>query len=852
VTTTALTRGEAGERSRLVDVHRYLIDLDLSAPTDGFVSTTTITFGCTEPGAATFVEFIAVTVDDLRLNGRALDPAEVVSGNRIHLTDLAADNELTVHGRCPFMNTGEGLHRFLDPADGRTYLYSQLGPANTGRVFAAFDQPDLKAVVDLTATVPASWVVVANAAVAGVDRLEDGVARWRFATTRPISTYLVAIVAGEYHHIHDVHQGAAGPIPLGLYCRQSMAAHLEATELFELTHQGFAHFEDRFAGPYPFDTYDQVFVPEFNWGAVENVGCVTFRDELLFRSRQADTARDMRTRILLHEMSHMWFGDLVTMRWWDDVWLNESFAEWAGAWAAAAATAQTDAWAAFSRRKGWAYRADQLPSTHPVADEIPDVAALETAFDGITYAKGAAALRQLVALVGEDVFLTGLRAHFADHAYGNATFADLIGALTEASGRDLSGWAAAWLRSTGVSTLRPLVTLDPAGRYARVEVEQTVAGADPTLRPHRLGIGLFDLVDGVLAQRLSLEVDVAGPLTAVPELTGAPAADLLLLNDGDQTYAKIRFDDRSLRTLLAGVGALDDPLARTVCWTALWDMTRDAELPATTWVDTVLAGLATETSTGQLELLLEQGTEAVHHFVAPEHRAAAADRWTAGLRGLLAAAAPGSDRQLALTRALAAAATTADDHDLVAGLLDATAPLPGLVVDVDLRWMLTTTLARAGRLDAADIADAGVSDDTITGRERTATALAARPDADAKAAAWRDAAERTDVANQTRLATAEGFGQAGQEDLLDPYISAYFALADRIEHTTTPMTAASVLAGLFPRVASSATVLAAARDWLSTTTAGPAARRLVAEGAADVERDLAAQTLDARHLDGGR
>ena len=853
---TNLTRDEAATRSRLISVSRYTVVLDLTGNGPTFTSTTTIEFTCTVPGAKSFVDLIAPFVQAITLNDRRLDPAEVFVDSRIAVGGLAAVNTLIVQAECAYMRTGEGLHRFLDPSDGRTYLYTQLGPANARRVFADFEQPDLKAVFDITVSAPAEWVVVSNAPVRAVTPgtaagtapqqprpAEVGV--WAFASTARISTYLVAIVAGDYHHVHALHAGRGGDIPLGLYCRQSMAAHLDSEDLFTITHQGLDFYEEQFAMPYPFGKYDQLFVPEFNWGAVENVACVTFRDEFLFRSRQPASAYATRANVVLHEMAHMWFGDLVTMRWWDDVWLNESFAEWAGHWASVAATKYTDAWVTFAGRKNWAYHADQLPSTHPIAADIPDLDSVETNFDGITYAKGASALRQLVAWVGEAAFVVGLRTHFSRHAFGNADFADLVAALETSSGRDLSDWAARWLRTSGISTLAARPVIDDAGRYEAFEVEQTAASAGGRLRPHRMAIGLFDGTPDGLRRRSRIELDIAGSQTAVPELAGVDVADLVLLNDGDLTYAKVRFDPRSLRTVASRLGELAEPLARSLCWTALWDMTRDAEWPASRWVRTVLAGLASESGIAAVQLLLTQTTEAVETFVAPARRDRMRGDWTAGLRQLLADAEPGGDRQREFLRGLAAAAGTAADLELLQRLLDRSRTLPGLDLDVDLRWALLTALARGGGAGDADIDAELARDDTITGREHAATVRAARPDPGAKARGWRDAVERDDVPNQTRLATIRGFLQPGQETVLRQYQDRYFAIAAEVSATRTSATTAHILGGLFPRFLPAAEVVAAARQWLAASTAGPAARRLIAEGCADAERALAAQQVDA-------
>ena len=545
---------------------------------------------------------------------------------------------------------------------------------------------------------------------------------WRFGDTARMSTYLVALVAGPYHAVHDVHHGPDGDVPLGLFCRQSLKAYLEvdAADLFTVTRQGFEFYEDHFGTPYPFGKYDQLFVPEFNAGAMENIGAVTHRDDYLFRSRQTASAYESRANTVLHELAHMWFGDLVTMKWWDDLWLNESFAEWASHWASVGSTKYVEAWVNFAGRKNWAYRADQLPSTHPVAADMTDLETVENNFDGITYAKGASALRQLVAWVGEKEFLVGVRAYFAEHAYGNAEFADLIRALEASSGRDLTDWAALWLRTAGVNTLRPLITVDLDGRYSRFDVEQTALSAFPTLRPHRMAIGLFDSAGDRLVRRGRIELDITGALTAVPELIGTPAADVVLLNDDDLTYAKTRLDDRSLTALSSRIGDLDEPLARSMCWTALWDMTRDAQLPATQWVGAVLAGLPAETEIAAVQLLLRQASSSIESYAAPTHRAALRESWTTGLRAQLAAAAAGSDRQLALMRAVAGAANTAADLALVAAVFDGSDVLPGLEVDTDLRWSLLTSLARHGRAGLAEIDDELARDPTIAGQEHAA------------------------------------------------------------------------------------------------------------------------------------
>ncbi len=846
---TNLTRDEAAARSDLLVVDDYDVTLDLGGDGTTFPSTTVVRFACTEPGSSTFVDLIAPVVREVVLNGRSLDPATVVADNRLLISDLAETNELRVVADCAYMRTGEGLHRFVDPADGLTYLYTQFEVPDARRVFATFEQPDLKASFTVHVTAPAAWDVVSNSptpAPLPVEQRADGttLARWDFEPTGRISTYLVAVVAGPYVKVTDTYTGRFGTVPLALYCRPSIAAHLDAEDLFTVTRQGLAFYEEQFACAYPFGKYDQLFVPEYNAGAMENAGAVTLRDEYVFRSRQTASAYEARANTVLHELAHMWFGDLVTMRWWDDLWLNESFAEWASHWSSVAATSYTQAWVNFAARKNWAYRADQLPSTHPVAADMTDLETVEANFDGITYAKGASALRQLVAWVGEKEFVDGLRVYFAEHAFGNATFADLLSALEDSSGRELGDWARLWLRTTGVNTLRPESTLDANGRYTSFTVVQSAAPEHPTLRPHRMAIGTFDATPSGLLRRGRFELDVTGERTGVPGLVGESAPDLVLLNDDDLTYAKVRLDERSLATLLTGVDTLGEPLARSLCWTAAWDMTRDAELAGTDYVELVLRGLVAETEIAAVQILAAQAASAIENYVAPENRDAVRARWTTGLRGLLLAAPSGSDLQLQLTRSLAASAVTQEDLALLTGLLDGSTPLTGLDVDTDLRWTLVTGLARRGRADDAVIAAELARDATISGQEYAAAASAARPDRAAKQRAWDDVVGNDDVANGTKTEVGRSIWQGGQAEVLAEFVDRYFTDADTIWERATPTMATLFLVSMFPRVADSPTVVDRADRFLAATGAGSAVRRFVGEGRADAVRATAAQQKD--------
>ncbi len=843
---TNLTRDEARARAEILDVESYTVDLDLTTSDTTFGSTTVIRFSCSQPGASTFADLVGATIHELTLNGRPLDPAAAYRDNRIALDGLEADNELRVVADCTYSRTGEGLHRFVDPADGRVYTYTQFEVPDARRVYTTFEQPDLKATFTFTVTAPEGWKVVSNATTPAPSPVGDGKATWSFPTTERISTYITAIVAGEYHEVLDSYQGRHGEIPLGHYCRQSMKDHLDLEELLEVTKQGFAFFEDAFDYPYPFGKYDQLYVPEYNMGAMENAGCVTFRDEYLPRSRQVRSFYEQRANTILHEMAHMWFGDLVTMRWWDDLWLNESFAEWASHHASVKATKYAEAWTGFTNaRKNWAYRQDQLPSTHPIAADNYDLEAVEVNFDGITYAKGASSLKQLVAWVGEDEFLTGLRAYFKAHAFGNSELADLLGALEKASGRDLHAWAQEWLQTPGVNTLSPSFEVDDDGRFTSFAVVQSAHPDFPTLRRHRIGIGLYDSRGGRLVRRTSMETDVSGERTAIAALVGEKQPDLLLLNEGDLTYAKIRLDERSLATVVDGIATLDDSLARALCWGAAWDMTRDAETSASDFVRLVLSGIGSESDVMAVSRLPLSAQQAVDHYSDPAKRDRLVATWERGLLGLLEKAEPGSDHQLAFMRAYAAAARSDEALDRLAGLLEGSVGYDGLAVDTDLRWTLLKALAARGRADADRIGEELSRDNTISGQERAAATLTVRPTQEAKEQAWTDAVVRDDVPNETQRSIALAFNVAGQDDVLRPFLARYLDVATTIWEEKGVQRASTVLEYMFPRTLVSADTLDTVDAWLESSQANPAAKRYVREGRADIARALAAQARDA-------
>ncbi len=837
-----LTRDEARERARLLDVDSYRVELDLTGGDTTFGSVTTVTFRCAIPGASTFIDLSAPTVREITLNGSRLGP-ENFDGNRIALDGLAGRNELRVAADCAYSRSGEGLHRFTDPADGGVYMYSDLETFDAHRVYACFDQPDLKATFQLEVTAKQGWQVISNMAPAtAAQQAQAGAGRWEFPPTPVLPTYITAVAAGPYHVVRDEHDG----IPLGIFCRQSLASYLDPDEIFEVTRQGLDFFHGAFGLRYPFGKYDQLFVPEFKAGAMENAGAVTFLEAYVFRSRVTDTYREARAETILHEMAHMWFGDLVTMRWWDDLWLNESFATWAGTVAQAEATRWTAAWTTFAQAwKAWAYRQDQLPSTHPIAADIPDIEAVEVNFDGITYAKGAAVLKQLVAHVGRENFLTGVRSYFAQHAWGNAVLGDLLAALQEASGRDLSDWSKKWLETAGVNTLRPEYQCDPEGRFTTFAVIQEASVSHPVLRPHRIAIGLYARGQAGLVRQQRVEIDIDGERTEVPELVGRERPDLVLVNDDDLTYAKIRLDDHSLRTLVTGIGEFADSLPAALCWASAWDMCRDAEMAARDYVSLVLSGVDAIEDISVMQTVLRQAATAARRFADPAWRGAGLGRIAGTLRELLERAEPGSDPQLAYAQALTGVATAPDDLTLLAGLLDGSTSLDGLVIDTDLRWQLLYRLVSRGAAGPAEIDAELARDATDAGARHAATCRAAIPDPAAKVQAWAQITGGR-LSNATFRATLDGFTSPDAEELLAPYVQRYFDVVADIWRDWSSDMAQYFVENAYPSWEVSAEGIAAVDGYIDRTNPPAALRRLLTEGRDDVARALRCRQRDAQ------
>jgi aminopeptidase N len=858
-----ITRSETSERARLIQVDSYDITLDLTRGEDVFGSASVIRFGCADPGASTYLDLIAERVLEITLNGTPADPAVVYADGRIQLAGLAGRNEVRVVAECRYSHTGEGLHRAVDSADGKVYTYTNFEPADARRVFANFEQPDLKASFSFHVVAPAGWTVLSNQPAPEPEPGRDGVAAWHFPATPRISTYLTAVVAGEYYMVRDSHTTPDGrEIPLGIACRASLAEHLEPEDIFLITRQGLDFYESAFGTPYPFAKYDQVFVPEFSAGAMENAGCVTFVEQLLFRSRVTDTMYEVRAMVILHEMAHMWFGDLVTMRWWDDLWLNESFAEFCAALASAEATRFTQAWTTFSGgRKNWGYMQDQLPSTHPVSADVPTLSAAVANFDGISYAKGASVLRQLVAYVGRESFLAGVQSYFAEHAWGNATLADLLGALEQASGRPLADWSKAWLQTAGPNTLRPSFETGADGRMTSFAVLQEAPEEHPTLRPHRIAIGLYNRETAVragsgqssgpagagrpsaLVRTHRVEVNVTGARTPVPELDGLPQPDLVLLNDDDLGYALVRFDSRSLATLTESIGDFTDSLARTVCWSALIDMVQRAELAVPAFISMVAGGMGAERSVSVLQTLHQVAGQIMARLADPQWVPRGKEQLAARAVSLLRDAEPGGDHQLAWAQLLGWTATTSDQLDLLAGLLDGSHAIPGLAVDTELRWSLLRRLAACGRAGDAEIDAELERDATDAGRRHAAACRAAIPDAEHKAAAWALLAEREDTGVETLIEVSGSFELPEHVQLLSPYAERYVEVLPAIWQRREEGIRMLLGQILFPFPLASPELLATIDEFRARVSDEPGLARILVENRDIVERALRSRAL---------
>jgi aminopeptidase N len=810
----SLTVDGALTRAAALTVHSYDVDLDLTRGDRVFGSVTRIAFSATDE--QTWLDVRPDELGSVTLNGTPVDVAGLSDG-RLELTGLAADNELVVDATMLYSNDGEGLHRSVDAADGLVYLYAMSFLEAAPRIFACFDQPDLKAPYRMKVTAPAEWVVLGNGAARQVSP-----GRWELAETKPLSTYFVTLVAGPYHQLLDEHDG----IPLGVVARQSLrdALDREAADIFEVTKQAFDEFHRLFGYRYPFGEYHQAFVPEFNAGAMENPGCVTFRDSMVFRSTATDAERSSRARTIVHEMAHQWFGDTVTMKWWNDLWLNESFAEYMAHRVSTTVTKYTDNWIDFGFiRRWWGLQADQRPSTHPVAsDPGKDAAASLDDFDGISYAKGAAVLKQLAAYLGDDVFLAGVRAHIEAAEFGNATFADLVAKWTEAGAVGLEEWAKAWLRTPGLDTIS-------AERTATgVLLRRTRPAQFPADRPHKFTIGAYDAAGQLVASapvlldsdEVSVDLDIANAAVIVPDC-------------GDDTWAKIRLDADTLAQLADVLPKIEDGVTRGVVLNSLRDATADGELDPRTGFGVVLAALPTETSDIAVGSMVGWAQSHLMGVVLPyeEYRA----QLSAVLTERLASVEAGSSVQLMVVRATI---RTTADAGLLRGWLDGTNVPDGITVDADLRWLITLQLARLGAIDDAGI-DAELARDTSSeGIVHATRCRAALPTAEAKERAWAQITTDADVSNYELYAAGEGFWHPAQTELTAPYVERFFAEIAGTEKLRSGWVVARSALLAFPVYAVDKTTTQLAAGLVADETVSAGIRRSVGDRADDLNRAL--------------
>ena len=839
-----ISRSEAAERASHLAVESYDVTLDLTVGSEIFLATSRIVFSCTTAGYKTFIDAVGKSIKSATLNGADVDTSRY-DGETLFIDGLADKNELIIVMEGLYSNTGEGLQRSVDPVDHEAYLYSQGETAHIRKVYPCFDQPSLKAEFTFHVTAPAHWEVISNNPVS--TKVEaDGKTHWSFTKTPRITTYATAIVAGPYAHVHDTYVGKK-TVPLGIYLRKSLLEHLDAAEIFEITKQGFAYFENVFGLSYPFEKYDQIAVVDFNWGAMENIGAVTFKENLfVFRSKVTDRMYLNRANTILHEMAHMWFGNMVTMSWWDDLWLNESFAEWSSYLAMFEATKFKNAWSAFSaERKNWAYRQDQLISTHPIVTDMSDIEAVNANFDGISYAKGASVLHQLAAYVGRENFIAGLQKYFAKHAFKNTTLNDLLVELESTSGRELKGWVATWLQTAGVNTLRPQTTIED-GKYTSVSVLQEaplIPAGSKELRIHRLAVGLYDIKGEKVVLRKSVKVDVEGASTSIPELAGEPVADLLLVNDQDLTYAKVRLDDKSVSTLKSHIGKIDDLLTRTVCWAAAWDMLRDAELSASDFIEMVTTGLVGETDITTVTTLGNQLFGALENYSNPTKRDAKRTEIASRIEALMNGAVPGSDLQLQYARIFGTFADSPAQIARVRELLDG--KLQGLTVDADLRWTFVKYLAEDGAISKEEIDAELARDNTFSGNLAHQAALAEMPNAANKEQVWNEILG-DDLATEVRKAKISGFGSYRKSALLESFVDKYFAILNDVWGKKSYEVGEAIVEGLYPAYLVKQSTLDKSDAWLNGPgkTAPDTLRRLIAEGRDGVARALRVQAKD--------
>ncbi|OTA29706.1 aminopeptidase N [Alloscardovia macacae] len=850
-----LTRVEAQERAGVVSNVHYAVHLDVNQGDTDFRSISTITFDARE-GASTFVDLIANTVTSIELNGEKLDPATAFVDHRIELSGLKAQNTLTVDALAQYSHTGEGMHRSLDPTDGNVYLYTQFEVPDARRVYAVFDQPDIKATFDFTVDAPENWEVISIMPANEPEALGDGSGskRWTYPTTPKMSSYLTAIVAGPYASWHTTHTLSDGRVvPMAIYSRQALkdAMAKDVDYLFDVTKKGMDFYDETWGVPYPYAKYDQLFVPEYNAGAMENIGTVTIRDSYIFESKVTDALFERRDVTVLHELAHMWFGDLVTMKWWNDLWLNESFAEFTSTLATAETTQWHDAWATFaSGEKSWGQAQDEMPTTHPIVAEIKDLHDTEINFDGITYAKGASVLKQLVAYVGRKEFFAGIHNYLEKHQYSNATLTDLLAELEATSGRDLKNWSKQWLENAGINTITSSVRAAEDGTIEEMVLTQTASSDYPVLRDHRLAVAFYDVNEatGLVEMTERFDLDVTGEKTVVEAVAGKKRPAFIMVNEDDLTYTKLRFDAESLEFARQNLYRFSSALTRAVVWLSLWDMTRDAEFPAVDFVETSLKALGTEKESTTFRYALAQVATATGHYAPAARRASLKVEVAEELFRLAQAAEAGSDEQFQLVTAYLNNGSDPEFAERAAGLLSGSLVFDGLEIDNNFRWTILIAQAAAGVIGVSEIDAELAARDTTENRQFAVMAKAAIPTAEAKAWAWEQALHNDELTNSQLENVAGGFSMNSDPELYAPYVDKYAEVIDWIwENKTFHMSEALMSGtargtGLYPSYADPARLVEVGEAWMASHASADAAlRRMVNENLDSSKRVLRVQ-----------
>lgn len=828
-----LTQAEARARATRVSNTGYQLSLDISRGAETYRGEVTITFDLTGRGSI-FLDHRGKTIHRLTVNGTPVEPDW--TGFRLTLPGdtLQQDNVVTIVYENDYDHGGDGFHQFKDPEDGEEYLYSNFEPYEAHRLFPCFDQPDIKATYQLTVTAPTEWEIIANSRQFAATALGDGRTRRQFEQTRPFSTYLFALIAGPYHATTAMH----GDIPIGLYCRKSLVRYLDAENIFEITRQGLEFYAQFFDLAYPFGKYDQVFVPEFNSGAMENVGAITHNEYMIYRDPPTENQRRRRAETILHEMAHMWFGDLVTMRWWNDLWLNESFATYMSYLSMTSATRFTTGWQDFNAAiKSWAYRQDQLVTTHPIAGQVADTEQTFQNFDGITYGKGASVIKQLVATIGMDGFQEGMRHYFRTHAYGNATLAQFLASLEAGSGKDLKDWSKAWLETASLNTIAARWEAD-GDRLTKLSLLQTAPADYPTIRPHQMEIGLLHENAGRIAvTSLPASIATAEADVALPSGLAKPA--LVFPNYNDHDYAKVTLDAESVAFVTAKMEHIDNPMLRQLLWSSLWDMVRDQRLKSTNFLRLVAQKLPLEPEISLLDPVLGQAMAAVSRYVPAEWREREAHTLFLGVLAALRAA-PKGDAQIIWARSLIGSAIVPEDIEFLGRLADGTENIAGLVIDQDMRWSIATRFVGYGLAGAAArIAAEARRDPSDRGQRARLRAETSVPDAAIKASAWEKFLGDGYGSFHLTRAAMEGFNWTCQRNLLEPYVERFFEAVPGVFRRDDITFAENYFGALFPGYRIERPILERSQRLLAETPADmPALARVIRETIDDLDRAI--------------